>query len=506
MRIPTAIVATAALLIACGTTDPDTAIAPTALTAAIVSDPAPIGSGGSTLVYVSVHPGSLEGASAKLINARTRDSTSAVIARGGFDPVALPAIAGDTIEILIAAGAVPVAQHHFATVPASLAPRVVRTEPTDGVGDVSRSAPMLVVFSEPIDVASPANGGVSLSDADVPIPGTFTSVDGSFTQFRFLPGEALRPGAMHVFGVGAPIRDLDGDAVEQASVSFTTAPISATPLPGRIAFVSTRTGEPHIYVINANGSGLRRLTPASADYHSPTWTPDGTRIAYVVGLFNPRIHVMNADGTGSVGVARGADPGWSPNGQRLVFSRDFRLYSVDADGSNEMLFPTADEVWYHSPAMSPDGTRIAFVHSPDPDWTPWQVHVRYAAGAASTPLLLRIHSGAAESKASWSPDGTRIALWNYALGITVANAEGEPAPFTVFRGGTPYTGGMPTSDSPLGADAKPVWSPDGMYLAFVARSAGRPARIFLANAVAAATPWLLVPNAIGADYDPAWSR
>src|SRR3989442_10169060 len=68
---------------------------------------------------------------------------------------------------------------------------------------------------------------------------------------------------------------------------------------GRIAFVSNRDGNTEIYVKNADGTGLTRLTnnPAVDDY--PAWSPDGSRIAFTStrdGHYN--IYVMNADGTG----------------------------------------------------------------------------------------------------------------------------------------------------------------------------------------------------------------
>jgi TolB protein len=77
-----------------------------------------------------------------------------------------------------------------------------------------------------------------------------------------------------------------------------------TPAPGRIAFTSLRDGNWEIYVMNADGTGLTRLTNHHADDRRPAWSPDGTRIAFVSnrdlarGNFNWEIYVMNADGTG----------------------------------------------------------------------------------------------------------------------------------------------------------------------------------------------------------------
>jgi len=80
-----------------------------------------------------------------------------------------------------------------------------------------------------------------------------------------------------------------------------------------------------VYVVNADGSGLRRLAPGG----QPVWSPDGRRIAYVTwnGEAGLRIEVMNADGSDKHVLARKAEkPSWSPDGSRIVFL-SFRDYT-----------------------------------------------------------------------------------------------------------------------------------------------------------------------------------
>ena len=80
------------------------------------------------------------------------------------------------------------------------------------------------------------------------------------------------------------------------------APAPPPPPPsgsGRVAFVSNRDGNSEIYVMNADGTGLTRLTNDPAVDAYPAWSPDGNRIAFTSsrdGHYN--IYVMNADGTG----------------------------------------------------------------------------------------------------------------------------------------------------------------------------------------------------------------
>jgi TolB protein len=75
----------------------------------------------------------------------------------------------------------------------------------------------------------------------------------------------------------------------------------------KIAFASYRTGNLEIYAMNADGTGVIRLTNDPADDLYPAWSPDGSRIAFTsfrsgVGS----IHLMRPDGSGVVVLASGA--------------------------------------------------------------------------------------------------------------------------------------------------------------------------------------------------------
>jgi len=86
-----------------------------------------------------------------------------------------------------------------------------------------------------------------------------------------------------------------------------------------------------VFVVGADGSGLRRLTPWDADAATPAWSPDGTRIAFnvadhLLGLGRPQILVMNADGSGRTRItddpiASAFWPTWSSDGSTIVFTR-----------------------------------------------------------------------------------------------------------------------------------------------------------------------------------------
>jgi TolB protein len=135
----------------------------------------------------------------------------------------------------------------------------------------------------------------------------------------------------------------------------------------KIAFTSNRDGNPEIYVMNRDGSGVRRMTNNPAIDVSPTWSPSGTQLAWVSDRTGTgRIYIMNADGTGQrVLINEEAyRPTWSsePFNEIAYAAKtgpgfDIKIYSfqtgqttkiTDGLGSNE------------SPAFAPNGRHIAF--------------------------------------------------------------------------------------------------------------------------------------------------
>jgi TolB protein len=144
----------------------------------------------------------------------------------------------------------------------------------------------------------------------------------------------------------------------------------------RIVYAArTGPGEPfRIFVAKADGSGREQLTTqkaGSAD-RSPVWSPDGSRIAFVSnrdGGF-PELYLMNADGSGIARLTTNAfidaNPSWSPDGSRLVFERccktgTFDLFTIDVATRTEQNLTASTTHQDFDPTWSPDGTRIAFV-------------------------------------------------------------------------------------------------------------------------------------------------
>jgi Tol biopolymer transport system component len=141
-----------------------------------------------------------------------------------------------------------------------------------------------------------------------------------------------------------------------------------------IAFVSSRDGDPEIYVMRADGGEVRRLTAFHREDWSPAWSPDGRSIAFLSNRDGvDRVYVVAADGTGlrALGVAAGdtalaeADPAWSPDGRRIAITvrkrgGGARIVVADAAGGGAATPVSPDGEAASMPAWSPDGRHLVY--------------------------------------------------------------------------------------------------------------------------------------------------
>lgn len=135
----------------------------------------------------------------------------------------------------------------------------------------------------------------------------------------------------------------DGTVTNLTNASAFDGHPSLSPDGSQIAFISDRTGSRSVYVMNKDGSNVRRVTNVVGVFDaSPKWSPDGAKLAFArsaVGVPSA-VFVINADGTNEQEVPfdlPALAPAWSPDGTRLAVEAgtdNIDIYTVGLDGSN----------------------------------------------------------------------------------------------------------------------------------------------------------------------------
>jgi dipeptidyl aminopeptidase/acylaminoacyl peptidase len=265
---------------------------------------------------------------------------------------------------------------------------------------------------------------------------------------------------------------------------------------GALAYVASRhdRGPTTIYVIRRAGGRPVPLTPAGYDAWSPAWSPDGRRLAYAAGRVVPGsfelapddLYVVAADGGRRIRLTHdGADessPSWSPDGRRLAYVRDGRVFVISADGTGARPLSAGRD---SEPQWSPDGHWIAYVHG--------------MLGAGELTVVhpdgtgIRVLGGPGVDCPRWSPRGDRIAYRLYGA-VRVVGVDGGPALAPVG----------PTAD---GYSCDYAWAPDGsaILVASLGTDGRWQLRTIALTSFRVHTLTSLPYDELGPDLEPAWA-
>jgi len=143
---------------------------------------------------------------------------------------------------------------------------------------------------------------------------------------------------------------------------------AVSPVDGKIAFASSRSGNMDIFVCNADGSNVKQLTFNLSIETAPCWSPDGSQIAFTSDRGgSPQIYVMDANGANAHRITfEGSyqdSPAWSPKGDRIAYmsqrNGEFNIWTVGCDGSNPVQL-TTNHGSNEYPSWSPNGRHIVF--------------------------------------------------------------------------------------------------------------------------------------------------
>jgi TolB protein len=304
-------------------------------------------------------------------------------------------------------------------------------------------------------------------------------------------------------------------------------------LESTIAFTSTRDfpgasmpllTAAETYLMNPDGTNLRRVTDNTNGDSFPVLSPDGKKIVFDSNrnraedepLNASDLFVMSTDGSDQMRLTRGSSANWSPDGKHVAFHASasgtgtpIRTDPGSATSDSDIFVANVDDLLAgvepprnitnsvgiidEDADWSPDGKQIVYTRHADGDHPQLsntaEIYVINADGTG-TPQRLTYNSEE-ERGPAWSPDGTRI-LYSCRIGATPTTPSTD---FEICVINADGTGLVQLTDNDIG-DLTATWSPDGHQIAFHKRVGDSPPftqRLFRMNADGTGVQQLTVP-------------
>jgi len=343
-----------------------------------------------------------------------------------------------------------------------------------------------VVLSRLPSLGSPRQGAKTFSlETATPQPGS------SRTQLSENPPK-----------VGSPDRIRTQPPTDSPPPLFTPTPSPAPTLVGggrgQIAFVSDRSGIPQIWLMDAEGTILRRITDLQDGACQPDWSPDGERLVFVSPCPGKQdfyrgssLFIINIDGSGLIPLdtTPGGDfePAWSPDGTQILFTtlRDGQehlyLYNL---AKNTVVSLSRPSAYDRQGSWSPDGAMIAFISTRNGASQVWTMK----ANGETPHEFSRLGFGAAFLP-EWSPDG-EVIVFSQGKGLSALVAKRVDKTVTEF---------------PINEEIRPIidadYSPDGFWLVFESLS---DTNLDLFRMTRTGTNLLRLTSEEGREFDPIW--
>ena len=285
--------------------------------------------------------------------------------------------------------------------------------------------------------------------------------------------------------------------------SFTPRPTSQGGGASQVAFASDRTGLPQIYLINLDGSGLVQLTKMEDGACQPSWGPDGVQLVFTSPCNGNResypgsaLFLINADGSGLVPLQTvpggDYDPAWSPDGKQIAFTSlrgngrpQIYVYDLSTHSVTGLSERYARDM---QPAWAPDGKKIAVVTTRHGSTQIWTMNAD-----GSNQMLFSRSKDFINTHPSWSPDG-KFLLFTQLLAagaiprLVIAPLESEYEEYVLTQDSIPMREGK--------------FSSDGFWIVFEGWPAGSFHNVYMIGVNGGSRMQLTEES--HAEFDPAW--